>query len=136
MNRQVPGVTIPFPDGLLEQPVLRARMPRFDAVLFRHEALQGATRDRRVYRAAAAGVLARGRAHAPADRRERIGSPGDEECLLVPSFGDELDVSPGVRRDGAAGLALDLRFPVVEVGKTDPNGHASSTLFRGLSAAL
>ena len=124
-HREVPAVEVALEDRLLQEPVLRAGAARLDAVLLGDVPLQGADRDGLVDVAAPAGVLAGRGAHAAADRGEGIGRPRDEEGLLVTPLGDQLDVAAGVGLDGAAGLALDLRLPVLEVGELHAHGHVS-----------
>src|SRR5262249_58748355 len=86
-------------------------------------ALQRPDRDRRVDRPAPARVFAGGGADPPAHRRERVGGAGHEVRVLLAALGDELHVAAGVGRHRAAGLALDLCLPVLEVGETYGDGH-------------
>jgi hypothetical protein len=104
--------------------VLRIGMDRFDAELLADVALQRPNGDRGVDAAATAGVLAGGRAHAAADRRERVGRARDEIRVFVAAFGDELDVATGVSENRAAQLAFDLGLPVLDPGQADLKGHA------------
>ena len=121
--RRMPGVHVPVGNGAFGQPVLRVRAHRLDAETLGEIALQRTDGDGGVDRAAAAGVLARGRAHASAYGGEGVRRAGNEVGLLVAAPRDELDVPPGVSGDGARGLALDLGLPVLQVGQADANGH-------------
>jgi len=122
-HRQMPGVPVAFVNQVVAQAVLGVRARRFDTEALGGETFERANRDGRVDRAAAAGVLARRRTHAAADGRQRIGGAGDEVGLLVPPLGNQLDVPPGIRRDRAPRLALDLVLPLGQVGQADTNGH-------------
>ena len=83
----------------------RVRGEAFDAEALRDEPLQGADCHRRVDGAAPARRLAGRSAHPAADRRERVGGPGDEIGVAVAPFGDGRDVGAGVGVDGAGSSA-------------------------------
>src|SRR6185503_19126337 len=126
LHRQMAGIDVALGDGLAAQPILRVGTRRFDAVLLGEKALQGADGDRRVDRAAAAGVLTGSGADAPADGGEWIGRARDEERFLDASFGNELHVPPGVGLYRTRRLALDLRFPMTDLRQLDRNRHSTS----------
>ena len=114
------GVAVAFRDRGGSKAVLRVGANRLDAVALGDEALQRPDGDGCVDGASAAGVLAGRRAHAAADRGERIGSPGDEVGLLVAVVGDQLHVPPGVRRDrtAAPGTSPGLSSPSMPGSRT------------------
>src|SRR5208283_4470599 len=74
---------------------------RFGAELIGEETLECANRHGRIDLAAAARVLARGAASAPAYRGDRIGRARDAICFREASFRDQLDVAAGVGLDRA-----------------------------------
>jgi hypothetical protein len=118
------GVPIAFFDGGFAKAILRVGVNGLYAVPFRDEPFETTDRDRGVDAPAATGILAGGRAHAAAHRSKRIWSAGNEVGLLVSAFRDQLNVTPGISGDRAAGLAFDLRLPVFYPGQPDSNGHA------------
>ena len=83
----------------------RVRREALDAEALGDEPLQRADRHRRVDGAPPARRLAGRGAHAAADRRERVGGPGDEIRVAVAPLGDGRDVGAGVGVDRAGSSA-------------------------------
>ena len=69
--------------------------------------------------AAPATLLARGAANSAADRSQRIRPARDQIRKFVAAVRYGPDVATGVGMNGARGLAVDLRFPVLTVGEFD-----------------
>jgi hypothetical protein len=120
---QVSGVAVPFADQFGPQQILGVGPHRLGAVTLGDVALQRADGDGGVDDPAPAGILAGRGTDSAADRGERVRGAGREVGLLVTAFGDQLNVATGVGAHGAAGLALDLRFPVFEIGEPDFERH-------------
>ena len=96
------------------------RVTRFDSVLFRDKPLQRADRDRLIDASTTALHLARGAAHAAADRSKRVRRARNPVRIEVPSLGNRHDISPRICSDRASPLAFDLALPVLDVGDLDP----------------
>ena len=59
----------------------------------------------------------------PQTEANGFGARATRKASSGAAVGDELDVAAGVGRDRAAGLALDLRLPVLEIGEPDANAQ-------------
>ena len=125
-QRQVAGVAVALAAVGREQAILRIGPHRLHAVLLGDVALEGANRNRRVNRAAAAGVLAWGGADPPAHRGQRVGRAGDQKGVFKTPLGNQLDIAAGVGRDGTARLTFHLRLPMSEVGQQRADPHSPS----------
>src|SRR5437867_4826909 len=95
----------------LQKDFLSVRLEGFHAVSFANEALQSANAYRAINCPAPAAVLAWRGTDAPAGGGKGIGGARHFVGFLIIPFGDELDVLPSVRMDGAGCLAGNHPFP-------------------------